>query len=511
MTNRTRELPTEISGSAAAVVSQHGLDLLIHGEEVPAASGRTFQSVDPYSGEPWYVAADADAEDVDRAVRSAARAQRAWALTSAYDRARILLRIADAVEADAENLGVLDTLDNGKLLRETRSQAAGVAHSLRYSAGNAETVEGITAPTSKHTTLGLTIREPYGVIGCMVPWNSPVPLMIDTAAPALAAGNAVVVKTPEDAPASVFRFAQIALENGLPPGLLNVISGKGPAAGEALVQHPGISKLVFVGGGVVGRKVAAAAAERLIPVMLELGGKSPQIILPDANIENAVSGLLAGVVAAGGQTCVAGSRALVHASVYDDVLEAFARRVQSLTYGDPLRSGTEIGPLASSRQVDNALAFVRDAEEDGARLVAGGQERHTGLGQGRFFEPAVLADVQPSHRLFQREVFGPVIGFTPFGSVEEALELANDSDFGLASGLWTQSIDTALSVAKLIQSGTVWVNTYRAPEQAIASGGYKQSGYGRIGGSRELYEFTREKTVIINHSGEVNDPFVMGG
>jgi aldehyde dehydrogenase (NAD+) len=357
----------------------------------------------------------------------------------------------------------------------------------------------------------MTLREPYGVIGCMVPWNSPMPLMIDTAAPALAAGNAVVVKTPEDAPASIVHFARLAVENGLPAGLLNVVSGRGAEAGEALVGHPGVAKLVFVGGGVVGRRVAAAAAQRLVPVMLELGGKSPQIVLPDADLDNVVLGLVSGVIAAAGQTCVAGSRALIHEGIYEEVLAAFAARVDQLAFGDPLAHGTEIGPLASARQIENALRHVEQAKEDGARLVAGGGVRDTGNGQGKFFEPAIFGDVKPSHRLFQSEVFGPIIGFTPFSDIEEALALANDSVFGLASGLWTQNIDTALTVAKQIKAGTVWINTYRAPEQSIASGGYKESGYGRIGGSRELYEFTREKTIIINHSGKVNDPFVMGG
>lgn len=511
MALKPRSLPQGIDGDLAQRVSSQGLKLLINGEETPAMSGRTFGSVDPFSGANWYEAADAGTEDIDLAVRSATDAQQAWSKVPAYNRAKILLKIADAVEADAESIGVLDTLDNGKLLRETRAQASGVAHSLRYSAGNAETVEGITAPTSKHNTLGLTVREPYGVIGCMVPWNSPVPLMIDTAAPALAAGNAVVVKTPEDAPASILHFAKLAVENGLPPGILNVVSGKGAEAGEALVKHPGIAKLVFVGGGVVGRRVAAAAAERLIPVMLELGGKSPQIVLSDANLDNVIPGLISGVIAAAGQTCVAGSRALIHESIYEEVLDAFARRVDQLNYGDPLIATTEIGPLASARQLENALRHVDNAQADGARLIAGGGLRDTGVSSGRFFEPAIFADVRPDHRLFQTEVFGPIIGFTPFSNIDEALELANDSAFGLASGLWTQNIDTALTLARQIKAGTVWVNTYRAPEQSISSGGYKESGYGRIGGSRELYEFTREKTLIINHSGVVNDPFVMGG
>ena len=506
-----RQVRADLDLSIATRIAAEGAPLFIDGERRPARGGRTFPAVDPFSGEPWHEVADAGPEDVADAVAAAVRAQRAWARTSAYDRSRVLLAVADAVEARAEALGVLDTLDNGKLLRETSSQAAGVAHSLRFSAGNAEKIEGVTAPSGKADTLAMTVREPIGVVGLIVPWNSPVPLLISAAAPALAAGNAVVVKSSEDAAASILAFAEIAAEHGLPPGLVNVVSGRGPVAGNALVEHPDVRKIVFTGGDAVGRRVAVTAAQHLKPVMLELGGKSPQIVFADADLDRAVTGLIGGVFAAMGQTCVAGGRALVHADVYDEAVSRLAARAESLVFGDPLDPGTEIGPLGSSRQLERALGFVASAQEEGARLAAGGETRPTGSGAGSYFEPAVFADVAPRHRLYREEVFGPVIGFTRFTTFDEAIELANETRFGLASGVWTQDIDTALRAAQRIESGTVWVNTYRAPEASLSAGGVKDSGYGRLGGRRELEEFTREKTVIINYSGVGNDPFVMGG
>ncbi|UOQ59581.1 aldehyde dehydrogenase family protein [Leucobacter rhizosphaerae] len=506
-----RALPADLDLSLASRIADDGAQLFIDGELQPAHSGRTFEAIDPFTDEPWHRVADADETDVDRAVEAARRAQVTWAATSAYDRSRVLLDIADAVESRAQAFGILDTLDNGKLLRETSAQAAGVAHSLRFSAGNAEKIEGVTAPASKPDLLAMTVREPIGVIGMIVPWNSPVPLLISAAAPALAAGNAVVVKSSEDATASILAFAELAHASGLPAGLLNVVSGRGSAAGNALVRHPAVQKIVFTGGDEVGRRVAVSAAELLKPVMLELGGKSPQIVFADADLDRAVNGLVGGVFAAMGQTCVAGGRALVHVDVHDELVERLAARAATLRFGDPLDPATEIGPLGSARQLERARGFVEHAHADGARLAAGGGTRPTGAGGGSFFEPAVFADVAPEHRLYREEVFGPVIGFTPFSDFEHAMELANATRFGLAAGVWTQDIDTALRAARRIESGTVWVNTYRAPEASLSAGGVKDSGYGRLGGRRELEEFTREKTVIINYSGIGNDPFVMGG
>lgn len=505
-----RQLPSDLDSRLAEDAATNGIQLFIDGTKRPARSGRAFASLDPFTAEAWHDIADADADDVADAVSAAQRAQAEWAERSAYDRSKVLLAVADAVESYAEAVGVLDTLDNGKLLRETRSQATGVAHSLRFNAGNAEKIEGVTAPASKPNVLAMTVREPIGVIGVIVPWNSPVPLLISAAAPALAAGNAVVVKSSEDAAASVAAFAAIAHEAGLPPGLLNVVSGRGPAAGDALVRNPIVRKVVFTGGDVVGRKVAAAAADRLIPTMLELGGKSPQIVFADADLDRAVNGLVGGVFAAMGQTCVAGGRALVHRDIYDEVISRLADRAQTLKFGDPLDPATEIGPLGSVKQLERALGFVDSAQQEGARLASGGTKHPTG-GGGDFFSPAVFAEVSPRHRLYQEEVFGPVIGFTPFDTFEEAIDLANDSRFGLASGVWTSDLDTAMRATRRLDTGTVWVNTYRSPETATSSGGVKDSGYGRLGGSRSWEAFTREKTVIVNYSGIGNDPFVMGG
>ncbi|WP_449282015.1 aldehyde dehydrogenase family protein [Leucobacter sp.] len=506
-----RALPEGTDRRLADEISRSGVRLCIGGAFVEAESGAVFGAVDPFDGRVWHEVADASKADVDRAVAAAAQAQPAWGSRPAAERARVLLDVADAVEGYAEALGVLDTLDNGKLLRETSAQADGVAHALRFSAGSAEKVTGVTAPASKPDVLAMTIRQPIGVIGVIVPWNSPVPLLMSAAAPALAAGNAVVVKTSEDAAASIAAFAKIAAEAGLPDGVLNVISGRGPAAGDALVRHPGVAKIVFTGGDAVGRKVAMAAAERLAPVLLELGGKSPQLVFPDADLDLAVNGLIGGVFAAMGQTCVAGSRAIVHEDIHDAVVARLAERATSLRFGDPLDPGTQIGPLGSSRQLSRAQGFVESAIADGARLAAGGGTRPTGTGAGEFFEPAVFAGVSPQHRLFREEVFGPVIGFTTFRTFDEAIALANDSRFGLASGVWTGSLDIAMRAVQRIESGTVWVNTYRAPEASTSSGGVKDSGYGRLGGHRELEEFTIEKTVIVNYSGIGNDPFVMGG
>jgi len=495
-----RALPDGVDASFIDHVVENGALLHIDGEAVPALRGGTFLGVDPFTGEAWYSAADGGAEDVDRAVKAATAAQlRVWGRMTATERARVLLEIADAVEADADAIGLADTLDNGKLFRETRGQAMAVAHQLRYAAGGAERIEGVTAPGSKNDIFAMTVREPYGVVGIIIPWNSPLPQLIGAAADALAAGNAIVVKTSEDAPVSVLRFARLAEQHGLPAGVFNVVSGNGPEAGQAIVDHPGISFLMFTGGGAVGRKVAARAAERLVPTMLELGGKSPQIILADADLDRVMAGLVGGIFAAGGQSCVAGGRALVHRDVYEEVTSRMAALAADLRFGDPLRSDTQFGPLGSDRQTRTAVGFVESALNEGARLLAGGGTRPSGVGHGPFFEPAVVADVHPSSRLFQEEVFGPVIGFTVFDDIEEALALANNTRFGLAAGVWTRDLTSAMRLSRGIVSGTVWVNTYRAPELALSQGGHKESGYGRFGGSRGALAFTREKTIVINH------------
>lgn len=511
MTVQLRSIPEGIDASLAHQIHSEGALLFIDGQKRAAKSGNTFEAVDPYQAAAWHLVADAAEADVDDAIAAAKRAQVEWARKSAYERSRILLAVADAVEAKAEALGVLDTLCNGKLLRETGSQAYGVAHMLRFSAGNAEKIQGVTAPSAKPEVLAMTVREPLGVIAVIVPWNSPVPLLVSAAAPALASGNAVVVKSSEDAAASIAAFAEIAYEAGLPKGLLNALSGKGPRAGDALVHHRDVEKIVFVGGDMVGRLVAVAAAERLKPALLELGGKSPQLVFDDANLDNTVDGLIGGVFAAMGQTCVAGSRAIVHRDIHDELVKRLADRAATLKFGDPLDPITEIGPLGSSRQLERALGFVESAKGDGGTLAAGGGTMPTGTGAGVFFEPAVFSGVQRDHRLFQEEVFGPIIAFSTFTKFEEAIDYANATRFGLASGVWTQNIETAMRAAHQIQAGTVWVNTYRAPEHTIGAGGVKDSGYGRLGGARELEEFTREKTIIINYSGITNDPFVMGG
>jgi acyl-CoA reductase-like NAD-dependent aldehyde dehydrogenase len=508
---QNRILPFTGSTDLLGEVHSNGLGLFVNGEQREALDRSRFESIDPFSAEPWYTAADASPEDVEHAVENAWQAFTIgpWAKMAPFERAEVLHKIAAAVEVHSDQIGVMDAFDTGKLFRETRSQAREVARSLRYYAGLADKHEGTVPQTDAREHLALTLREPYGVIAITVPSNSPLPLLIVAAAPALAAGNTVVVKTSEFASASVVKFAEIAVANGLPPGVLNVITGAGARAGVALNEHPKISKIVFTGGNVVGQRIAAAAAKRSVPVMLELGGKSPQLVFSDADIDRVVKGLIGGIFAAAGQTCVAGGRALIHESIYEEVVARFVSATASIELGDPLDARTQMGPLSSPVQLDSAIKHVDLAKAEGASLLAGGNTRPTGVGHGVFFEPTVFGNVKPTSHLFQEEVFGPIIGFTAFESDDEAIRLANQSRYGLAAGVWTGNLDRALTVGKAIQAGTVWVNTYRAPQVTVPSGGYKESGYGRLKGSRALYEFTREKSLIINHSGVAKNPFVM--
>jgi acyl-CoA reductase-like NAD-dependent aldehyde dehydrogenase len=483
--------------------------LYIDGEAAPPASGRWFASYDPCTTEPWYEVADAGAEDVDRAVQAAKRAYRAgWGAALGAERAAVMLKVADAVEARAGEFGELETRENGKLLRETTGQAVAVAKALRYYAGMADKIEGTTPPPATRDSLAMTLREPYGVIGVIVPWNSPLSLMAVSAGPALAAGNAVVVKPSEDASGSLLAFAELATEAGLPPGIFNVVTGKGPEAGRALAAHPDVGKISFTGGEAGGRAVAETAAQRVAPVVLELGGKSPHILLDDCDLERAIPGVVAGIFAAAGQTCVAGSRCFVHRSVHDEVVERLGARADAIVIGDPREAGTQIGPVATRNQFDKVSQHVAWALEDGATLVAGGAPAPD-AGPGWYYRPTIFSGVTPEMRLFQQEVFGPVLAVIPFDTDAEALELANQTRYGLASGVWTSSIDRALRFVRGLEAGTVWVNTFRAPSVTVPNGGFKASGYGRLDGMYAVREFTREKSVIVDFSGAARDPFVM--
>lgn len=474
------------------------------------SKGERFPSFDPATGREWATASDATAAEVDTAVNAAKDAMRnpEWRDMSQSQRGVLLGRLADLVARDADRLSRLEVQDNGKLLREMTALTNAVSVGMRYFAGMADKIEGTTIPVNKPDMLNLTLREPLGVIGIIVPWNSPLLLLNRAMAPCLAVGNAMVVKPSEHASASILALAELVAEAGFPEGVFNVVTGHGATTGEALVSHPGLAKIDFTGGPATGRIIARSAAENLVPSALELGGKSPHIVCEDADLDRAVNGVVSGIFAAGGQTCVAGSRCLVHESVYDEVLERLVARAAEIKIGAPLDEETQLGPLALWSQVEKVGQFAKEASADGARLVSGGG-RPDGFGDGWYVEPTIFADVTNNMSLAKDEIFGPVLGVMRYSDEEDMIAQANDTRFGLAAGIWTDDINRALRFMRRIEAGMVWINTYRSPSVMSPSGGFKDSGYGKHNGFAAISEFSRIKTVVIDYSGQTQDAFVM--
>ena len=485
--------------------------MYINGEWVAAQSGKTFESINPSDGKPWAVVPEADEVDVDTAVKAAHRAftEGPWSTMTATERGKLLRRLGDVLSEHSESLGHCETVDTGKLFKETRWQARYISDYFYYYAGLADKVSGETLPIDKPNMWTMTIREPLGVIAAVVPWNSQLFLVAVKIGPALAAGNTVVLKASEHASAPMLEFAKVFEEAGFPPGVFNVISGLGEPCGRALTTHPLVDRISFTGGPETARHVVRNSAENFAQVSLELGGKSPVVVFDDADLESATNGVLLSIFSASGQSCVAGSRLLLHDSIHDEVLARVAEKASKIRIGDPLDDNSQMGPLATRAQLDNIDSTVADAKANGATLIHGGQQP-AGMGDGWYYEPTVVACPDQQIGIVQRELFGPVVSALRFTDEAHALQLANDSRFGLAAGVFTADIGRALRITKGIRSGIVWVNTYRMVSPLAPFGGYKDSGYGRESGLEAIYDYTRPKTVWLNTSPDpIADPFVM--
>ena len=483
--------------------------LFIDGKSVDALSGKTFESLNPYTGRPWARLADGGPEDVDVAVAAARAAfEGPWGSMSGFERAAIMRKIATAITDNAERLALLEVRDSGKLMREMLGQLTVLGGWYAYFSGLADKLEGRTVPAvAPRTYFGYTTREPVGVVGAITPWNSPLLLLTMKLAPLLAAGCTCVAKPSEHSPASTVAFAEVLTEAGLPPGVLNVVTGWDRATGEALAGHRGIDKVAFTGSTATGVKVAQAAVANVNKITLELGGKSPQVVFPDADLDAAANGLVAGVFAATGQTCMAGSRLIVHESVKDELLAKVAERANSIKQGDPTEADTEMGPVANVPQYEKVLGYLEGARAEGATVVAGG-EPNAELG-GLFVKPTVVV-ADPTATIVREEVFGPVLAAYTFTDEDQAIALANDTPYGLAGAVWTKDVHRAHRVAGAIRAGTVWINAYRVVTPNMPFGGFGLSGVGRENGVKAVDEYLEEKSVIVELTGGTRDPFTMG-
>jgi (Z)-2-((N-methylformamido)methylene)-5-hydroxybutyrolactone dehydrogenase len=473
--------------------------------------GKRFASLDPSSGTPWAEMPDASAGDVDRAVKAAHRmlSNRVWSGLTASLRGKLLYRLADLVAANAQVLAELETRDTGKIIRETSAQIAYVAEYYRYFAGLADKVQGAHLPIDKPDMEVWLRREPIGVVAAVVPWNSQLFLSAVKLAPALAAGCTVVLKASEDGPAPLLEFARLVDEAGFPAGVVNILTGMGPEAGVALTSHPLVARIAFTGGPETARHVVRNSAHNLAFTTLELGGKSPVVVFDDVDLESVSNAVVAGIFAATGQSCVAGSRLIVHRKIKDAMLEKLAAKARDVKIGDPQDRATEIGPLATLRQRDRIEAIVASSVAQGARLVVGGK-RPDGLDAGFYYCPTILDCSEVRADSVDQELFGPVLSVLTFETEEEAIALANDTAYGLASGVFTRDLTRAHRMIRDIRAGVVWVNTYRAVSPIVPFGGFGLSGLGREGGQESILDYTRTKSVWLRTSDDpIPDPFVM--
>ena len=485
--------------------------MYIDGQWVNAGSGEQFESHNPYTGKAWALIPRGGATDVDRAVRAARKAFTSgeWPKMNASRRGALLRKLGDLITDKAKFLAEIEVRDNGKLLAEMSAQTAYMAQWYYYYGGLADKIEGQVIPIDKPDTFNYTRFEPLGVIGAIIPWNSPLLLTAWKLAPALAAGNTMVLKPSEYTSASLLEFMKIVEQAGFPPGVVNVVTGFGPEAGTPLVEHPLVAKIAFTGSDATGQKIYEAAAKGLKRVSMELGGKSPNIVFDDAEVDNAVKGAISGIFAATGQTCIAGSRLLVQRSIHDQFVEKLVAFAKTARMGDPMSLDTQVGPVTNQPQYRKVLSYIDIAKSEGVTTALGGSKAsRPECGDGWFVEPTIFTGVKNSMRIAQEEVFGPVLSVIPFADEEEAIAIGNDVIYGLAAGVWTQNMRRALMMADRLQAGTVWINTYRAVSYLSPFGGYKRSGIGRESGQEMLKEYLQVKSVWISTASEVPNPFV---
>jgi len=486
--------------------------MYIDGQWIESASGAYFESDNPYIGKPWAVIARGTAADADRAVQAARKAFTSgeWPKLNATKRGALLRKLGDLITEKSKFLAEIEVRDNGKLFAEMSAQTAYMAQWYYYFGGLADKIEGHVIPIDKPDTFNYTRYEPLGVVVAIIPWNSPLLLLAWKLAPALAAGNTVVIKPSEYTSASALEFMKLVEQAGFPPGVVNVVTGFGAEVGTPLVEHPLVAKVAFTGSDATGQKIYEAAARGLKRVSMELGGKSPNIVFDDAQLDNAIKGVISGIFAATGQTCIAGSRLLVQQSIHDEFVEKLVAFARTAKMGNPMSLDTQVGPVTNRPQFEKILKYIDIAKSEGAKPVLGGARATLPeCGDGWFVEPTIFTGVKTSMRIAQEEVFGPVLSVIPFKDEEDAIAIGNDVVFGLAAGVWTQNMRRAFVMAERLQAGTVWVNTYRAVSYLSPFGGYKRSGIGRESGQEMIKEYLQTKSVWISTATEVPNPFIM--